>query len=1039
MKKSFLYITIVLIASTVALPQVDQQTQKYRSDPVGSKLYRKRGILDGNLIRTLYQNDGQIGYWEDRPSIEWPKGSDHHYSDGCTPVISTRLTAPGNKQTVYFCQTSYREEVDKDLVTGQYWVMEPVPGYAFSSSEEPAISTKPFTWPEQWPRVLPLITPEWDGYWFGYFGRGVQNADVESFFVMDDSQDREWLRPPYSYYPIFTDSSRGGLGLRMEVRGFQWSHVLAEDIIFWHFDIFNLSDADYDSTFFGFYSDTGIGGLGDNGDDNAYYDTFLDLAYAFDADGFSTTPTPRWKTGYMGYAFLESPGNPFNGVNDDEDKDIFGADMTDERRDDGIDNDKDWVSFLDINSNGVWDADENEPLNNDVGNDGVGPFDPQYNGPDPGEGDGVPTAGEPNFDATDKDESDQIGLTSLAIERLSNKGPTAIWPKNDNVIWNKMQPDTFDVGIQNANIQILFGSGPFPLKKGLRERFSVAIVMGSDIEDMVFNKETVQQIYNANYNFTKPPYKATLTAVPGDKKVFLFWDAVAEESRDPFLGFEQDNPTLGYKKDFEGYMIYRSQEAEFEDIKIITDSKGEPKYWKPIAQFDLKDGIKGPDPIGINGAHFWRGSDNGLQHSYIDTNVVNGQKYYYALVAYDQGDPNLGTKGLVPSETTKIISVDLVGNLQFVDINCAVVTPNAPIAGYLPAEISGSLDQVTDGQGTGYIDVTILNQGLVVDGAKYKVEFDSAGTVPYYKTVSSRVIRELNSKIDTVIAKIDSSNFGGGQLSPMFDGIAISIYNTAVVNVDQKNTGWLKGFSTLYMPVIVDTHFTTKTISWPSNYELNFVGSYSELSINNIPVNFTAKNASSNYPVQVWIYDNDNNKQLTLGDQIGILEKYNNQSKYTYLIGYYPPIDIPFTVYPVDGDIFKISSEKPFMAGDYFNFATKAAAISNEQAKLELDNIKVVPNPYIATNVWEPRQLSSSGRGERRIDFIHLPSKCTIRIYTSSGSLVKTLNKESSPLDGSISWNLVSEDGMDVAYGLYIYHVDAPDIGEKIGKFALIK
>jgi len=34
---------------------------------------------------------------------------------------------------------------------------------------------------------------------------------------------------------------------------------------------------------------------------------------------------------------------------------------------------------------------------------------------------------------------------------------------------------------------------------------------------------------------------------------------------------------------------------------------------------------------------------------------------------------------------------------------------------------------------------------------------------------------------------------------------------------------------------------------------------------------------------------------------------------------------------------------------------------------------------------------------------------------------------------------LVSKDGMDIAYGLYIYHIDAPDIGEKISKFAVIK
>ena len=1038
MIKHIFYFLIFIIISSISYSQVDPQTQLYRNEPVGNKTYRKKGIMDGNLVRTLFRNDGQIGYWPDRPSGEWPKGTGHNYMDGCTPLIASKIVIPvfGNPQDIYFCQTSYREEVDRDLTTGQLWVMEPVPGYAFPSSEEPAQSTKPFTWPTQWSRALPLITPEWDGYWFGYFGRGVQNADVETFFVMDDSQDREWFRAPYSYMPLLNDSSRGGLGLRMEVRGFQWSHVLAEDIIFFHFDIINLSDFDYDSTLFGFYCDTGVGGLSDGGD-NASFNKTLDLAYAFDSDGISLDPPPQWNTGYIGYAFLESPGNATNGINDDEDTDVFGAEMIDERRDDGIDNDKDWVPFLDINQNGVWDASENEPLNNDVGEDGVGPFDPQYIRPDQGEGNGVPDPGEPNFDATDKDESDQIGLTSLAIELLTNKGATAIWPKNDNVIYNKMNSATFDTTIQNANIQILFGSGPFPLAKNLRERFSVALVFGSDYEDMVFNKETVQQIYNANYNFAKPPYKPTLNAVAGDKKVFLYWNAISEESRDPFLGFENDDPTQGYKKDFEGYLIYRSEEAEFQDIKVITDSKGDAKYWKPIAQFDVKDGILGPDPIGINGAHFWRGSDNGLQHTLIDSNLINGKKYYYACVAYDQGDPAFGTTGLLPSETTKIISEDLVGTLLFVDINCAVVTPNAPVAGYVPTQVIGDLDKVTAGSGTGSLKVTVLNQDSVLNHANYKVEFDSAGTSPFYKTVSYKVIRDFNSIIDTVFAKVDSSTFGGGILGPMFDGVSVSVYNDDKIGVD--TTGWLKGFSTLNMPVIIDTNFNTRTIPWPADYELEFLDDYTENSLNNIPINFKIKNVTSGYYTRAYIYDAAPTGQLTLGDKIGIIEYIGTQSKFTFLIGYYTPVDAPFTLYPQSGDIFRITTKKPFMEGDYFTFSTTASSINVEDAKSELDKVSVVPNPYIGTNVWERRLLNASGRGERRIDFINLPAECTVRIYTVSGALVKTLYKNSTPIDGSLTWNLVSEDGMDVAYGLYIYHVDAPGVGEKIGKFALIK
>ena len=41
---------------------------------------------------------------------------------------------------------------------------------------------------------------DWDGYWNGYFGKGVQNADLETYFVFDDNEDREYLLR-YNYRP----------------------------------------------------------------------------------------------------------------------------------------------------------------------------------------------------------------------------------------------------------------------------------------------------------------------------------------------------------------------------------------------------------------------------------------------------------------------------------------------------------------------------------------------------------------------------------------------------------------------------------------------------------------------------------------------------------------------------------------------------------------------------------------------------------------------------------------------------------------------
>ena len=66
----------------------------------------------------------------------------------------------------------------------------------------------------------------------------------------------------------------------------------------------------------------------------------------------------------------------------------------------GRDDDGDWRPFDDLNGNGKWD--ESEPLNDDLGEDGIASADNQYLEPDEGEGDGLPTIGEPHIDELDE-------------------------------------------------------------------------------------------------------------------------------------------------------------------------------------------------------------------------------------------------------------------------------------------------------------------------------------------------------------------------------------------------------------------------------------------------------------------------------------------------------------------------------------------------------------------------------------------------------------------------------------------------------------
>jgi hypothetical protein len=56
-----------------------------------------------------------------------------------------------------------------------------------------------------------------------------------------------------------------------------------------------------------------------------------------------------------------------------------------------------------------------------------------------------------------------------------------------------------------------------------------------------------------------------------------------------------------------------------------------------------------------------------------------------------------------------------------------------------------------------------------------------------------------------------------------------------------------------------------------------------------------------------------------------------------------------------------------------------------------------------------------------------------------SGYLVTTIHHNEVFENGSESWNLLSRDNLDISYGVYLYHVDAPGIGETTGKFAVVK
>ncbi|OGU74777.1 MAG: hypothetical protein A3H45_10795 [Ignavibacteria bacterium RIFCSPLOWO2_02_FULL_55_14] len=60
-------------------------------------------------------------------------------------------------------------------------------------------------------------------------------------------------------------------------------------------------------------------------------------------------------------------------------------------------------------------------------------------------------------------------------------------------------------------------------------------------------------------------------------------------------------------------------------------------------------------------------------------------------------------------------------------------------------------------------------------------------------------------------------------------------------------------------------------------------------------------------------------------------------------------------------------------------------------------------------------------------------------ILSVNGTLIKTLEHSADSDNGREPWDLTTKDGLEVSFGVYFFHVSAPGIGEKVGRFALIK
>ncbi len=135
---------------------------------------------------------------------------------------------------------------------------------------------------------------------------------------------------------------------------------------------------------------------------------------------------------------------------------------------------------------------------------------------------------------------------------------------------------------------------------------------------------------------------------------------------------------------------------------------------------------------------------------------------------------------------------------------------------------------------------------------------------------------------------------------------------------------------------------------------------------------------------------------------------------------------------PEVGTVFRIVSTKPNGTNDSFVVTVPAVTNNADLAKEDVRAINVFPNPYYGVNSEELNKY------QRFVTFSHLPQRATIRIFNMAGIMVRVIEKDNSSTFER--WNLSNESGLPVGSGLYIAHIDMPDLGAtKVLKLAIIQ
>ncbi len=644
-----------------------------------------------------------------------------------------------------------------------------------------------------------------------------------------------------------------------------------------------------------------------------------------------------------------------------------------------------------------------------------------------------------------------------------------------------------------APINYFIMTGPITLNPGEVVNSSIALVMGSsgdipfepDTTDLMNNMRTLQQMHDRAYQGSGPPKTPIVKVTTNDRQARIVWDSAAEDSKDALTG----------KNDFEGYKIYRSDNKGKTWGDPITDQFGKVVGYKPIKIIDLIDGIKGLDPAFNQSL----GDDSGIEHSYIDKNLINGIEYWYCVTSYDMGNQN-------PDSLEQSYQSPLGSSL--IESHTASAIPGVNPQNYIPAGYNpdftpeGSFPP-SGGVCQGIVSIDIIDPDEIT-GDDYLVTFvDSTLEIVGNDTnyvLGFNLYRIDAGTSDTTIL-FDHQLFSNETTDnlPITDGFRITVLNTPSGVASQGWTQVSGDTSTFYWntkpnekyigsaEVVQEDVYTIDdyriTIDEISGFEARlydfFTGTLYDTVLYHLPLKVEIVTDPQN-PIDVSLNTllvefavqapwDDYRKEFysPLGWDLipgglaysagspGFYEKYIdilNCEKYdinpitgdTTFTGLVLQTNHqPNTFINANGDEVNIVAVAP-SNGDQFTIKTykpfrKEVWYDFSTSSTDYSNTGNIDLSKIRT-VPDPyivaNEFESSQFG-KRLMFNNLPNECKISIFTVAGDFIDDIDHNDN--QGYEFWDMRTYNDQYIAYGLYVFIVKLPDGQQSIGKFLVIK